>query len=844
MDRGDRSMPGLPSTPLTSAAFGPAPTSFQVPGQYMPAQAPAFHPLAMAGPQSMPMGPLGGPARFGAAPTQYSYEASGAGAGPMQGQSRTHGAWGSPPMDYSSPGGVNSPAQQQQLPSNWAGVQYGGGEGLQPGDSFTAAARPEVIVSRAAPWGGGGGAGGGARNVRFADGAAEGQEGKENQEGEGGADGEKKPEAEAEEENHSYDGIVAGVGPGAQFRNDLIYFFRHYQRAGEAEGLLQSVASPMELEHIQAQTGLRHKVLVNMMVWRRSILKVMTVFLIVSTSVKIYNGYLGYRLAYQDFYQEPLTLSFEEWQQRAEEKSLPKPFDQYSGSFADYSLAIAFEVRRLMTRSSNLFTAVKQILMAMCSIVTLILVGSATFRWANLKLSRTRVTMAWYLSLGAPFVASMVPARLFVHWDQAAKAVDLYRVALEEQLALDTRLQQVQQACGMLRDEGDGKVEQVEDAANTLCKWVDKLPNGVVTIPFMGSIWNWNDWTKADFGPIHTSCNVTRHTINQGVLHDVVKSGKETCGQLELALDQYIANYGQTAEMVEYFTARVNTVVEASVALMLSIDNLAVLLPAALSVAPGLMKGAMRMKMLVPQSTIPGMFVMILPWLYCPMNWAIYSIIFQLVGNSALLIGLMVVAFSPVANALLSHYYEMERPKTDEEVLKASRAINRILLVICLVGYILIVIYLLTVVRMYARHQNYWGLFGGDAPDDWGAQKEGQLLLQLLDMTRSKRFVYLVTSNIALGICSALGNYYLTGCAGLDWMAERMVEERRIEREVHSVEIRREFDDRMDQLLSLDSGKRYSVWVADQWEAYNQRRKLQELAEAAEAERGVASEGV
>merc|ERR1719284_809043 len=101
-------------------------------------------------------------------------------------------------------------------------------------------------------------------------------------------------------------------------------------------------------------------------------------------------------------------------------------------------------------------------------------------------------------------------------------------------------------------------------------------------------------------------------------------------------------------QLIHYIANKMTTVAEASISLLLAVQNLGTLFPAALSIAPGLLKGALRMKMLVPQSIIPGMFVLVLPWLYCPMAWCAYSVAFQLVGNCFLLTGLILVAFNPM----------------------------------------------------------------------------------------------------------------------------------------------------------------------------------------------------
>ena len=44
------------------------------------------------------------------------------------------------------------------------------------------------------------------------------------------------------------------------------------------------------------------------------------------------------------------------------------------------------------------------------------------------------------------------------------------------------------------------------------------------------------------------------------------------------------------------------------------------MVPAAVAIAPALLRGSLTVKQLIPQSTIPGMFVILLPWLYCPLG--------------------------------------------------------------------------------------------------------------------------------------------------------------------------------------------------------------------------------
>ena len=69
-----------------------------------------------------------------------------------------------------------------------------------------------------------------------------------------------------------------------------------------------------------------------------------------------------------------------------------------------------------------------------------------------------------------------------------------------------------------------------------------------------------------------------------------------------------------------------------------------IMVPSAVSMAPGLIRGALKIKTLVPQSSLPGIFILMLPWLFCPLVWAVYNLVFQLVGDVVLLLGLLILA--------------------------------------------------------------------------------------------------------------------------------------------------------------------------------------------------------
>jgi len=98
--------------------------------------------------------------------------------------------------------------------------------------------------------------------------------------------------------------------------------------------------------------------------------------------------------------------------------------------------------------------------------------------------------------------------------------------------------------------------------------------------------------------------------------------------------------------------------------------------PSAISLAPGLLRGALTTKTLVPQSSIPGMFILLLPWLYCPLCWCLYDVVLQLSGSLALLAGLATLAFAPMAVAAIGIATAITRPMSDRRMRQVLRMIR------------------------------------------------------------------------------------------------------------------------------------------------------------------------
>merc|ERR1719210_2655195 len=90
--------------------------------------------------------------------------------------------------------------------------------------------------------------------------------------------------------------------------------------------------------------------------------------------------------------------------------------------------------------------------------------------------------------------------------------------------------------------------------------------------------------------------------------------------------------------------------------------------PAALSLGPGIIKGAMRAKTIVPEASLPGAFIIILPWIYAPLTWALFNVVVQLFGNWALLGAMVSFAFYPLLISLVGMCFYVQSPQRQDHL--------------------------------------------------------------------------------------------------------------------------------------------------------------------------------
>lgn len=567
---------------------------------------------------------------------------------------------------------------------------------------------------------------------------------------------------------------------GMQLVDDFKCFHLHLRRATETERLVMSVASTAEQEHLKQKLKYNFKpVLVNVMVWRRSVMKVLVICMGLATFFSLFNAGSDLQDAMTQMQRSRLKDDFERWQARMKVRGSPH-------GFQEYSWAVVREMQNVMLGQAVMVQAIGSTVLAVLGVISLVLVVLAQVQWDRFRRSRQMLMAAWMVAVAAPFIVSIVPARLYVDWTGADELVTRYRDDLASHIGFDDRVKKLEETCDKLRREGNQTIVKLEDDFDMICGVINQFPKGKVPVPTGINIFKWN---QLDLAPAHNGCAQGRELISAGKPSEVLEKAKEVCSKMEKAVHKYQEDHADMPKWLDYFAKRLKTLAETGVCMLLAVQNFATLFPAALSIAPGLLKGALRMKLLVPQSIVPGMFVILLPWLYCPLSWSLYSVIFQFVGNPFVLLGLLVLAFTPLMHSILGKVYGMDRPMTDEDVVQRTRKINSLVLGVSLAGYFCLGFFVVHFVRKNAYESGLMDEMWGDSPEkDPGSKKESEMLAKFLTVEDWKTFALRTIMNIIVFVCSVTKAYFLTGAAGADWMAGEMLDFYKLEKAMNAAE--------------------------------------------------------
>eukprot|EP00520_Triparma_pacifica_P008489 CAMPEP_0118646036 /NCGR_PEP_ID=MMETSP0785-20121206/7827_1 /TAXON_ID=91992 /ORGANISM="Bolidomonas pacifica, Strain CCMP 1866" /LENGTH=2907 /DNA_ID=CAMNT_0006537973 /DNA_START=24 /DNA_END=8743 /DNA_ORIENTATION=+ len=177
---------------------------------------------------------------------------------------------------------------------------------------------------------------------------------------------------------------------------------------------------------------------------------------------------------------------------------------------------------------------------------------------------------------------------------------------------------------------------------------------------------------KLDMSEALIQCGKARRMICGGEYDQAIRYAKRACneaiGYLDGGEDNSNANY--VDKQVTYWLRYVRESIELAVCTRHALHTFKTMTGATFALAPALIRSALKVKTAVPQSPMTGMFIIVLPWLYSPLVWVVFNVVFQLIGNWQLLVGLMAFAFGPMAFFVVGILKNVTRPFDDLEAKK------------------------------------------------------------------------------------------------------------------------------------------------------------------------------
>ena len=334
-----------------------------------------------------------------------------------------------------------------------------------------------------------------------------------------------------------------------------------------------------------------------------------------------------------------------------------------------------------------------------------------------------------------------------------------------------------QETCRESQGQADDLVNQVDTAAADSARVIGESRDSVATginqakfrvqdsinqaeIRIRDSIRSGRDQMIEGFEMTRRLCNNIRDSMGavRNTTESVFDFMASGCEMIVTTMADPPGNADGAYAAVESMMRRLQTPVELGIGLKHALMGFKIMIPAAVAIAPGLMKGALAVKMLVPQSSLPGVFVVLLPWLYCPIMWCLYNFAFQLIGDPFMLAGLLLLAYAPMVNVIIGEWKAISQPMNDAEILTVTKVIERY-------GLMAQVIAVFCIAMFIYKMRDAEELEGVDkkqtAKGAIDQMLEFQVVLSMLVSSISKKFY--------------------TTLAGVDYMISTIVEDRRFE---------------------------------------------------------------
>lgn len=428
--------------------------------------------------------------------------------------------------------------------------------------------------------------------------------------------------------------------------------------------------------------------------------------------------------------------------------------------------------------------------------VTASLLLRASFLWADWSQSKQYLMWAWIVNICVPVLQTILPtAGILVEWGPIDRLLEGFQKTTIEHFKVKEQLRaladRANQTCEGKEVESyiDSSLDTVTTSSEYVCSWVYCLHSG--------PLWAWLRWStgvdqflelrlgEATGAPIeHVDsrldmsvlevCDDLTHLIELGDTNsNLAKEEKmKLCTHIHDGVDvaRDFVNLASTLNaLFDEFWRFVREILQEVVSAKAGIISFITLLPLALSIAPGLLSAALRIKTLVPDSFLPGVFILIMPLLYVPLTWSLLLFLVQSIRDPVLLVGVVLMAFSPLVYTFMAIRYDINYLTAPGD---ARIFVRRSNLAMTAVRVLSIVCFCFWADRSYRNNQEFAHIFLRGV-----CKVFLENLLPKFAVLRDYLWALLYSAPVWSMVFTCVAQYGLTAAVASDWTLRASAEE-------------------------------------------------------------------
>lgn len=265
--------------------------------------------------------------------------------------------------------------------------------------------------------------------------------------------------------------------------------------------------------------------------------------------------------------------------------------------------------------------------------------------WQYLPLSRSWVILSWVLHLFNPFVISFVPVSSFISPTEGSA---LMKTVLAETVLFLNMSSEVNSCEDNLhrRLEIVGNTTQRIDAA---CMYVQKFH-------FL------HIFANAQYALLREACrewNEKKSILN---VPDLLDKMGLACKSLQVSLGVGRDPALEVKNVLDEQRKEFTQVLTALITLKFTLQKVFKLLPCVLALCPAVVIASLRMRLFLPLSILPTMFVKALPLISSPMMWVLYCTVWQIVPSFGLQWLVFSLCWAQTLNSIMTVHCRLEEP--------------------------------------------------------------------------------------------------------------------------------------------------------------------------------------